>query len=324
MRTLSIFLLLIVFTKSIYSQNNPTKSAIFYKHITQALTFYLTVGYNADKIIDKNSTSSQQLYLEKEKFKNKYSKAIINLIKVIGSEDSYNEVVSLIPLNKIDEYYKKFPITETTTANYILKIKEYLDGSNQEEGFRSLLIFQYLENPTNEFGDNFTNLFNTTNHAKSKNTKWTIRYPKSWKLSESDRPNSICPIINESDSLLSFTMVSLRVDELIQTNQDYATLGFAKTIIPKDAKVVQFQKLNIENCPSGSIEYLLTQPSLNNKVNSRFIHFYFIFSKKLYSVYCGCVMDDKNHLETIWKKNLPIFRLIANSVILLDKYQKTN
>lgn len=292
--------------------------------MTQGLTFYLSVGYNADKIVDKRTTNSQQLYLEAVRFKSKYSKAIISLKKVIGSEDSYNEVLKLIPLNTIDEYYQKFPITDETAINYIAKIKGYLDGSSQEEGFRSLLVFQYLEKPTDEFGDSFTNLFNTTNHTKSKNTKWTIRYPKSWKLSESDRPNSICTIRNESDSLLSFIMVTLRVDDLTQTNQDYATIGFAKTIIPKDANVIEYKKLNIENCPSGSIEYLLTQPGTDKKVNSRFIHYYFVFGKKIYSVYCGCVMDDKSHLETIWKKNLPIFQLIANSVILLDKYQKTN
>jgi hypothetical protein len=322
MRITLILLLLFIYSENVYSQNNQTKSTTFYKHITQALTFYLSVEYNANKIIAKNTTSTQELYLESEKFKNKYSKAHSNLKKVIDSENDYNEAVKLIPLSKIDEYYQKFPITESTTKNYISKLKEYLDGSNQEDGFRSLLIFQYLEKPTDEFRDSFTNLLNTTDRAKSKNTKWTIRYPKSWKLSESDRPNSICTIRNESDSLLSFTMVTLRVDEISQAKQNYATIGFAKTIVPKDAKIIEYKKLNIENCPSGSIEYLLTQPGTNDKVNSRFIHYYFVFEEKLYSVYCGCVMDDKNHLEKIWKKNLPIFELIVNSIVLLDKYKR--
>ncbi|CAN5703392.1 hypothetical protein BH10BAC2_BH10BAC2_15440 [soil metagenome] len=294
MRTFSIFFLSLICTKSIYSQNNQTKSVTFYKHITQALTLYLTVGYNADKIVEKNTINSQQLYLDAEKFRNKYSKAMSNLKKAIGTDNSYNEVVKLIPLTKIDEYYQKFPITEATTINYISKIKQYLDGSSQEEGFRSLLIFQYLEKPTDEFGDNFTNLFNTTNNTKSKTTKWTIRYPKSWKLSESDRPNSICTIRNESDSLQSFAMVTLRVDEISQVSQDYATAVFAKTLIPKDAKVIEYKKLNIENCPSGSIEYLLTQSDPNNKANSKFIHYYFVYGKKLYSVYCGCIMAGIN------------------------------
>ncbi|MBK6979078.1 MAG: hypothetical protein IPH28_19885 [Cytophagaceae bacterium] len=111
--------------------------------------------------------------LETERFKNKYNKAMSILKKVISSED-YNEMLKIIPFNYIDEIYQKFPITEETTINYIAKIKGYLDGSSQEESFRSLLIFQYLENPTNEFGDNFTNLFNDKPYKIKNNVDYKV------------------------------------------------------------------------------------------------------------------------------------------------------
>jgi hypothetical protein len=318
-----LFCSIFFFNGTIYAQKEQDKSSVFYQHLIQALSLYLTVDYNSAKIVSEKTEHSEQLFLETEKFKNKYRNAFTNLKNVLGAEQDIFRSTSDNLKFRLNEFYNKFPISSETAFSFTKKIKSYNEGINSEGAFRSLLIFQYLENPVEEFKDSFTNIFNTSGHIKAKNTKWTVRYPKSWKLEESDRPNTICALKSESDSLTSLTMVTLRVDEILDFSGEFGTLEFAKSICPKQANILNFTKLNIEGCPSGSVEYYMPINSSNPSFLKNLL-FYFIYNNNIYSINCGCVTENQSDLQKLWMRNLPIFNQIINSVVLLDKFQYRN
>ena len=191
------------------------------------------------------------------------------------------------------------------------------------------MSFQYKDRPERELLTGFTYTFRTKGHLKSKNTDWQIRVPKSWRAKEAERPNIIQTFVNDYGDGINNIMLMVMDIPVAKgakfSNKDKNELfsnNGIKIMVPRDARFVSFSKMNIENNIGGMLEIEQTSTRLDSKIKLRMVQFMFIRGLKIYmlsgSVSTSNIDDD---LAVEMEKYLPLYRLVANSIVLNDQYR---
>jgi len=92
---------------------------------------------------------------------------------------------------QFDDYFKSQQITEDVAINFLEEVKSRSAGKIPSPMLETLLNYQFMKTPSNEFLQGFKHTYRTKGHPKAKDLDLQIEYPISWSKREGKRPNVI-------------------------------------------------------------------------------------------------------------------------------------
>lgn len=331
MKKNNIYLLLILILN--YSGNAQSNESIKRsKRISSSEAYGYLLGqeFTIQKIKSQLPQYELEIIAAELLMKTSFGKSKENLTNYFKTNLDENKFAELEAF--INENFKKsalnFSYCEQDAKNLIIEIKDRSLGKIPSPVLETLLSFQYLDNPKDEFLAGYINFYSTKNHRKAKNTEWSIKVPKSWTANEGDGSNVIQKFINDCDSGNNIiTMITQELpneklhkklnskDKVKIYPTDFFIEKNIKNFVPNGAKFLSFKPMKIANCPGGLIIYETEQERLGFKFKMR--AFQFILQKNNYLHFLLCTIgtptieEDLNIKQKIY---FPLYQLIANSI----------
>jgi len=195
----------------------------------------------------------------------------------------------------------------------------------------SFTVFgQVAENPAQEFLDGKITKFSTKNHSKSKGLSFEISVPKSWTSREGKRPNIIQffkSADTESGAAMSLMVKDIPVPKgYVPTKKEIQEL-FApnqlRTFVDDGATFIEGKAIMLEGQRGAMVISEQTIERLDLKLKLRMLGYTLFYKNKL--IYIGFTVsgteDKGKQIVENFNKMKPLFLLIANSLVLTDKYK---
>lgn len=230
-------------------------------------------------------------------------------------------------ITELDKILGKQPFTKETSIKFISEVEDRAKGNIQSPILETLLSFQYSDKPQDELLNGFTTTFKTSGRSKSKGTDWQIKVPKSWKAEEADDPNIIQKFVSDfGDGVPAFMLMvqELPLPEGYKITKEEISEVFTekgvKDMVPADGKFISFTKMTLDNNIGGMLELEQTSEQPDFKIKIRMVQFMLVKSNKMYLLQ-GTLYSkkDKADLSLDMQKYLPLFKLVANSIVVSDK-----
>lgn len=329
------YTLLLYLNCNLFAQSN--ESAKRPKSITssEAYGYLLGQDYTLQKIKKQLPQFEIQIISAELMMKTAFGKSKDNLISYF-KKNFTNEKLKELELS-INENFEKatsnFYYSEQDAKNTIKELEERSKGKIPSPVLETLLSFQYLDNPKDEFLAGYNNLFSTKNHVKAKNTEWSIKVPKSWTAKEGDGLNIIQKFVDDCGN--GNNMVSMITQELpteeIEKNltpkeiEKFYTTDFfvkenVKDFLPENVSFLSFTPMKISSCPGALVTYETIHERLGLKFKIRVFQFFFQKNSYLHFLNCTIGTPDINEDLTVKAKIFfPLYQLIANSIKTFEK-----
>ena len=330
MKKILSVIVLIISINSIFSQTYENLNKSKSNRVMEAYGFLVGQDYTLNKIVKDYPHLKVNVMTVQMAFNEFFFKSKIGLEKYLkynsGIED-LSDIDNKI-ISEINKIYFEQKLTEEIAMDFISEVESRAKGNIVSTVLETLLFFQFFDQPQDEFTSGFTNKFKTKGHPKSKNTDWQIKIPKSWKAEEGDRPNIIQKFTSDYGS--GNQSIALMVKEFSLpkgtkiTNEDLNMLfteDEMKKMSPTGSNFISFTKMTIDKNVGGMIEFEQTIERLDIKVKIRLVQFMFIRDNKWYFLQCSVnTLKLNNDLSIELKKYLPLFKLVANSIVVNDQY----
>jgi clan AA aspartic protease (TIGR02281 family) len=231
-------------------------------------------------------------------------------------------------VKELNRQFANQTFTEDDAIAFLLEVDNRAKGNIASPVLETILSFQYADRPHGEFLAGFTTLFKTKGHPKSKGTDWQIRVPKSWRAEEADRPNIIQKFLaDQDDTNQSIMLMVLPFPEghpptKAELDELFTDKG-SRSIVPEKGKFISFTKMTLDNNIGGMLVYEQTTSRMDFTITVRMAQFMFIKATKIY-VLQGTVGADNHEtdLSLEMQKYLPLYRLVANSIVVNDQYRQ--
>jgi hypothetical protein len=326
---LSITFIFLTFLLQGQTTSNVKKPKI--ERVSQALGYIVGQEYSLNYIKNEFPQLENKVLVAEMAFKSTFGKSKLGMEDYLSNylgEDKLKDFND----NLIEEIQKRMSnqtYSEEIAINFIEELEKRANGNIPNPILETLLSFQYIDSPNSEFSSGFTNIFKTKGHSKSKNTDWQIRVPKSWKAKEADRPNIIQSFIDDFGDGLNNIMLMVKDINVPkgtkfsnQEKNDFFTKKGIKIMVPQGAKFITFSKMTLDSNIGGMLEIEQTVSRLDFKMKMRIVQFMFIRGCKIYTL-TGTVSSAnmEDDLGPKMEKYLPLFKLVANSIVVNDQYK---
>jgi len=282
------------------------------------------------KIKTKFPDLQSKITLAQFSFDRTFGKSKENLkdyFKLHLGEKEFNELEMKV-LTGIRKSMNNQTFTEEIAFNFITEVENRAKGQIASQFLETLLSFQFLDKPEDEFLKGFTKIFKTKGHLKAKGTDWQIKVPKSWRAEEGDRPNIIQKFSNDNckyrqNITLLVKELPLPKDYKITEEElnEFFTEKEMKGGIPPEGKFVAFKKMTFDANIGCMLEIEQILKRLDFTMKIREISYMFIRDNKQYilSITVGSEKLDADLTIEI-QKYFPLYRQIANSIVVNDQY----
>lgn len=301
------------------------------KRVSEAYGFIKGQQYSLDLIKKELPQFRMSILKAQTSFNSNFGKAKEEIKRYLAEslgQNDFNQYEQTL-VSELEKMLGDQIFTEEIAANFITEVENRAKGNIVSTVLETLLSFQFLDRPQDEFTSGFTTIFKTKGHLKSKNTDWQIKVPKSWKAEEADRPNIIQKFT--SDYGAGNQIIMLMVKDMPQQKGQIITMQELnrlftekemKNMLPDGGKFISFTKMTFDNHIGGMMEIEQIRESLDFKVKIRMAQFMFIRDNKMY-ILQGMVSTDETltDLSLEMKKYMPLYKLVANSIVVNDQYK---
>lgn len=328
-----IVLLIILNFSALQLQGQTTNDVIKPKieRVGQALGYLVGQEYSINYIKNEFPQLENKVLLAEMAFNSTFGKSKSSMENYYSNYLGEDELKDFNDnLNKeMQKRMENQTLNEEIALNFIKDIEDRAKGNISSPILETLLSFQYLDNPQREFLAGFTYNFKTKGHPKSKNTNWQIRVPKSWKAKEGDRPNIVQKFIDDFGNGLNNIMLMVKDVPISKgtkyTNKEkekFFSEKEIKTTVPKEAKFISYSKMKLDSNIGGMLQIEQIVSRLDYKFKMRIVQFMFIRSFKIYILSATVSSSNiEDELGVKMEKYMPLFRLVANSIVVNDQYK---
>jgi hypothetical protein len=235
-------------------------------------------------------------------------------------------------LNEKLQQLKMGTLTIETASNFIAKVQRRAKGEIESPWKETLLTFNpdFEENPALEFIRGFTKKYRTENHPKAKGINLEISVPSSWKAREGFRPNIVQFFTGQNglgDATFAIQIRDFPIPKGVKvTSKDLDELFSAeglKMFMDDNSTLLESKTIVIEGQKGGMIVYDSVGQRLDVRLKIRTLCYLTLFKGRMIMLLFSIGKTEDKMAETIreFNKNRPLFQLVANSLILLDKYK---
>lgn len=179
-----------------------------------------------------------------------------------------------------------------------------------------------------EFTNRQKTKFSTEKHAKAKGLNMTISYPNSWAAKEGDRPNILQKFVSNGGTGTELFMIltkSLPGGATLSDEEakDLFTEESLKEFVPEGSNFLSARPTKIEGVPAGILEFSKRAERAGMVIDMQTISYIFFSGSTMVQIQCqvGSLPGGKVTAKGRMEEMSPLFTLIANSVVLPDKWK---
>jgi len=269
-------------------------------------------------------------------------KAMLTFKASFGSaEENINNVLQDTLKKRYPEYTIKMKkqmqstlssqtLNRQDAVKFLSEVESRAKGQIPSPILETLLTYQFIDKPTEEFTKGYTRVFRTKEHLKAKGCDFQISYPASWMAKEGERPNIIQKFISQNGHGLEVVILMVKDIQLpsgYKVSQkeldEFFTENELGEMVPQGAKVISAKPIVLDNHKGGMIIFDQTLQRLDMTINMRNLHFITISSNKIIFVQCmvSSLSEKETELDKHFNRFEPLFKLIANRFVLQDQYK---
>lgn len=184
-----------------------------------------------------------------------------------------------------------------------------------------------------EFQKDETITYSTKGHSKAKGLSVSIKYPKSWKAKEGERPNIVQKFsraFDDGSSVMCFILIKDLPSEIKMFSdekiaKEIFTEEIMKSMVSENSKLLEHQQTKYDGQPGAISSFVMVQERSGIQLYSYVLQHIFVYSKKMVSIQCmvGGPFSNNDKIDNLYKSYAPLFIQIGNSVILHDKWEQS-
>lgn len=234
--------------------------------------------------------------------------------------------------SKFDQLLPRSVITEAIARDFIEKIYARGKGEIESPVKETLLAFNpdFRKSPALEFTRGFTRTYSTLNHAKAKGLHLEIKVPASWISREGNRPNIVQFFKSEygrNDPSAVIMVQQFTPPRGVRVTQREIDSLFSasslKSFVPDGAKVIESRPIVLEEQKGGMWVFEMSADRLDMSLTMRMLQYVIFYKNRLIFLQfsAGGAPDDRSLWTASFEKNRPLFQMVANSLVIVDKYK---
>jgi S1-C subfamily serine protease len=320
--------LLFVFTNIVFAQKKSSDQK--YKRVFQTYGFLRGQQLSLNRIQNELPELSMQASTLALQFDLKFPLITMKLEAYLRTEnESVFKIIKKELENKLDSQSNAITIDKKFAEVFFDLLRDRINGKIPSPIIETILSFQYLNNPQDEFIQKHIYTFKTIGNLKSKNSDWQVNIPISWKSMEADRPNIIQKFISDfgegqESIMLIIKDIPGREHKRISDAEieDYFKEDNIKLSIPDGSKFVAYKNVTLDGLKGGMLELEQNVQRLEYNFRIGILQYHFIYDGQLYLLQCMVNESDlnKDDVGSRMKKLKPLFHLVANSIVVNSKY----
>ena len=319
-----------------------------YIDLSKTLGFVVGQRFSLNRIKAEYPVLSLQVQKAELEFKSTFGIAEKNIIKSLKDllKDKYPEYISALE-KQLESTLKSQQITQDIAVQFLDEVESRAKGGIPSPMLETLLNYQFIERPVNEFVRGFKNTYRTKGHRKSKGIDLQFEYAKSWSKREGNRPNVIQffssnngrgpayalimtqDIVKEAQGEL--TREDIKALNTLDGSKELALEVFSENSLREMAnemgmtnvRNINTKRIVIDRWPGAVLEFTGDQQRLDLTItmyNRMYIAIY-----KNYMIFLQCQIgklpgETEDALKTKISQFASLFRLMANSLVIQSQY----
>jgi len=323
-----VFLVLAVHPQTVSAQ---TFESPLLADLSKTLGFIMGQRFCLSLIKTEYPNLALQVQVVESEFETSFGNAEENIKYAIQEilKEEYPEFLE--PLEKeVNALLSSLQLNQEVAANVIAEIGLRARGEIPSPILETLLTYQFMNWPMEEFTLGYNRIFRTKNHPKAKDVDFQIRYPISWRPEEGERPNIIQTFTSENGRglemfLLMVKDIPLPLDYTLteQDLDDFFVESELKKMVPEGAKYVSARTIVLDNHKGAMIIYDHIGQRLDIAITSRTLHFITILGGKMIFIQCyvSALPGEESELQERFNRFEPLFKMIANTFIIQEQYK---
>ena len=323
-----VFLVLTAHTQTVSAQ---TFEAPLHVDLSKTLGFIIGQRVTLNLIKAEYPNLALQAQVAESEFESSFSNAEKNiknaLQEILGEE--YPEFLETLE-KQGSALLSSQQFTQEVAANFIAEVKSRARGEIPSPILETLLTYQFIDWPTEEFTLGYNRVFRTKNHPKAKDVDFQIRYPISWRSEEGERPNIIQKFTSENGrGLEGFSLMVMDIplppDYTIteQDLDDFFVESELKGMVPEGGKFISAKPIVLDKHKGAMIIFDYTGQRVDITITARNLWFITIYETKMIQIFCAvsALPDEESELKERFNRFEPLFKMIANSFIIQGQYK---
>ncbi len=323
-----LFLVLAANTQTVVAQ---TIEAPLYKDLSRTLGFIMGQRFTLNIIKAEYPNLSLLAQVAESEFESSFSNAEKNIVYALQEilEEEYPEFLETLE-KQGSALISSQQFNQEVAANFIAEVELRARGEIPSPILETLLTYQFIDWPMEEFTLGYNRVFRTKNHPKAKDVDFQIRYPISWRPKEGERPNIIQMFTSENGrGLESFGLMVLDIPiplDYTLTEQDLDDLfveSELKGIVPEGGKFISAKPIVLDKHKGAMIIYDYTGQRVDITITTRNLWFITIYERKMIQIFCSvsALPGEESELQERFNRFEPLFKMIANSFIIQEQYK---
>lgn len=310
-----------------YSQSEYSETEL--NKMLKTYSFYLGQLKTINEI-EKNHTSyKQEAKIAQDLWNVKFRSSIENITselnRILGEKFKKFKIDVFTELSLVDFS----EVSNEDVKHSIHTIKQRAKGDMPSPFIETLLSFTpaYQESPEKEMRDGFTDEYYTSESTKSQGLNIKIKYPKSWKAEDGDRPHVVQKFTHFRGSEFGTALILItKLDESLSKNDITYLLSEEglRYQIPKNSKVLSTNNnLTIDNIPAGKIAIYHEQQQMQFKLGmiSDIYFMYYLDYQITFMCSVGSTIENYNITNNRYLNNKDLFRRMTNNLVILSQYE---
>ncbi len=323
-----LFLVLAANTQTVVAQTIETP---LYKDLSRTLGFIMGQRFTLNIIKAEYPNLALQAQVAESEFESSFSNAEKNIIYALQEilKEECPEFLEILE-QQVNEILSTQQLNQEVAARFITEVESRARGEMPSPILETLLTYQFIDWPMEEFALGYNRVFRTKNHPKAKGVDFQIRYPISWLPEEGERPNTIQTFTSENGRglemfLLMVKDIPLPLDYTLteQDLDDFFVESELKKMVPEGAKYVSAKTIVLDNHKGAMIIYDHIGQRLDITITSRTLHFITILGGKIIwvSCYVSALPGEESELQERFNRFEPLFKMIGNTFIIQEQYK---
>jgi hypothetical protein len=178
-----------------------------------------------------------------------------------------------------------------------------------------------------EFNSGQVSKYSSFGQDKSQGLKINIKYPKSWKSMEGERPHVVRKFAQQDNYVLALIIVNKQDNNFSQSEiSEILTPDGLKSIIPPSGIYISSNpNLKIEGLKAGSVEYTNSAVRMDRMFYSCNLNYIFYYGQYIVTIQFMVVnkMGESNlSVENRYKIIKPLFYQMFNSIVIDNVWEK--
>ena len=163
--------------------------------------------------------------------------------------------------------------------------------------------------------------FGSQGHAKARGLNFTIRYPRSWRAMEGERPHVVQNFVS-ADGSGSNCNVGIRPSGMIEERARAAVRYEAlRAQLPAGLTFVSGQATSLDGIPTGEVQARHKVNRAGTAFEARTLLMMTASGTNLFILTCLTGAATPAEADRRFAAYLPLFRLIANSIVFPDRHR---